>query len=76
VEVFTVRAESHATDIPFTVVTRLLRSVTGVRDLDAESARAKLDTEAIDADSQDRLLLDDLLEIRNRRSIQMPVSAA
>jgi adenylate cyclase len=81
VEVFTVRAESHATDIPFTVVTRLLRSVTGVRDLDAESARAKLDTEAIDADEQDRLLLDDLLEIRNppprcRRSIQMPVSAA
>jgi adenylate cyclase len=81
VEVFTVRAESHATDIPFTVVTRPLRSVTGVRDLDAESARAKLDTEAIDADEQDRLLLDDLLEIRNpaprcRRSIQMPVSAA
>jgi adenylate cyclase len=66
VEVFTALAESHATDIPFTVVRRLLYSLTGIRDLDAESARATLDAESLECDEQDRLLLDDLLGIRDR----------
>ncbi len=64
-DVFTALAESQATDIPFTVVKRLLHSLTGIRDLDAESARATLDTEALECDEQDRLLLDDLLGIRD-----------
>jgi adenylate cyclase len=65
VDVFSARSESHATEIPFTVVARLLRSVTGVCDLDADSARATLDAQAFDGDEQDRLLLDDLLGIRD-----------
>jgi adenylate cyclase len=65
VDVITALAESHAADIPFTVVRRLLYSLTGIRDLDAESARARLDTEAPECDEQDRLLLDDLLGIRD-----------
>src|ERR1700751_3387195 len=40
VEGFTAYCESHATDIPFQVVARLLRSVTGVEGLDVEAARA------------------------------------
>jgi predicted ATP-dependent serine protease len=41
VEVFTTFCESHATDVPFRVVARLLRTATGVEGLDAEAARAR-----------------------------------
>ncbi len=64
-DVFRVEVESHASEIPFTVVTRLLRSVTGVRGLDPQSARATLQAQAVDADEQDLLLLHDLLGIRD-----------
>ena len=40
VEVFTAFCESHASDIPFHVVARLLRAATGVGDLDNAAARA------------------------------------
>ena len=69
VDVFTALAESHATDIPFTVVRRLLYSLTGIRDMDAESARATLDNAALECDEQDRLLLDDLLGIRDPATV-------
>ena len=39
VEVFWAFCESHARDIPFGVVTRLLRAGTGVADLDGQAAR-------------------------------------
>ena len=42
VEVFTAYCESHATDIPFHVVARLLRATTGVRGLDAPAARDRV----------------------------------
>ena len=42
VEVFWAFCESHARDIPFGVVTRLLRAGTGVADLDGEAARARV----------------------------------
>jgi class 3 adenylate cyclase len=58
--------ESHARDIPFAVVARLLRAGTGVADAaEEESARARLRTYVPDADSQDLLLLDDLLGVAN-----------
>src|SRR5271163_3610994 len=41
VEVFWAFCESHASDIPFHVVRRLLRAGTGVADLDGEAARAR-----------------------------------
>ena len=42
VEVLWTFCESHARDIPFHVVTRLLRAGTGVADLDGEAARARV----------------------------------
>ena len=63
VEVFWAFCESHARDIPFHAVTRLLRAGTGVADLDGEAARARVRARLPDADPQDLLLLDDLLGI-------------
>ncbi|WP_156763000.1 adenylate/guanylate cyclase domain-containing protein [Mycobacterium sp. E787] len=63
VEVFTTFCESHATDVPFRVVARLLRAATGVEGLDAEAARARVRGRLPDADPEDLLLLDDLLGI-------------
>jgi class 3 adenylate cyclase len=63
VEVFWAFCESHAGDISFGVVARLLRAGTGVADLDDEAARARVREQVPDADPQDLLLLDDLLGI-------------
>ena len=63
VEVVWTFCESHARDIPFYVVARLLRAGSGVTDLDGEAARAGLRAYVPDADPQDLLLLDDLLGI-------------
>ena len=62
-EVFWTFCESHASDIPFQVVTRLLRVRTGVADLDSDAARTKVRAQIPEADPQDLLLLDDLLGI-------------
>ncbi len=63
VEVFWTFCESHARDVPFHVVTRLLRASTGVADLDGQAARARAREQVPDADPQDVLLLDDLLGV-------------
>ncbi len=63
VEVFWTFCESHAGDIPFGVVARLLRAASGVAELDGAAARARLRADVPDADPQDLLLLDDLLGI-------------
>ena len=63
VEVFTAFCESHASDIPFYVVARLLRAATGVRGLDNAAARARVRAQFPDADPEDVLLLEDLLGI-------------
>ena len=63
VEVFWTFCESHARDISFGVVARLLRAGSGVADLDGEAARARVREQVPDADPQDLLLLDDLLGI-------------
>ena len=63
VEVVWAFCESHARDIPFHAVTRLLRAGTGVTDLDGPAARARVREQVPDADPQDLLLLDDLLGI-------------
>ena len=63
VEVFWAFCESHASDIPFHAVARLLRAGTGVADLDGEAARTRVRARVPDADPQDLLLLDDLLGI-------------
>ena len=63
VEVFWAFCESHAREIPFHAVTRLLRAGSGVADLDDPAARARVREQVPDADPQDLLLLDDLLGI-------------
>jgi class 3 adenylate cyclase len=63
VEVFWTFCESHAGDIPFGVVARLLRESSGVTDLDDQAARSQIRGRLPDADPQDLLLLDDLLGI-------------
>ncbi len=63
VEVFTAFCESHASDIPFHVVARLLRAAFGACDLDAPAARTQVRARVPDADAEDVLLLEDLLGI-------------
>src|SRR6516164_2311869 len=63
VPVFITYCESHARDIPFHAVARLLRAAFGVSDLDDRAARAAIRAEVPDADPEDLLLLDDLLGI-------------
>ena len=62
-EVFTAFCESHASDIPFYVVARLLRAAFRVADLDASAARAQVRARVPDAEPEDVLLFDDLLGI-------------
>lgn len=62
-EVFWAFCESHATDVPFYAVTRLLRASMGMADLDGEAARTRVRQQLPDADPQDLLLLDDLLGV-------------
>ena len=63
VEVVWAFCESHASDVPFYAVTRLLQAATGVTDLEGADARRKLRRQFPFADPQDLVLLDDLLGI-------------
>src|SRR5271166_139771 len=63
VEVFWTYCESHASDIPFQVVSCLLRAATGLGELDGAAARAEVRARIPVVDPQDLLLLDDLLGI-------------
>ena len=62
-DVFWAFCESHATDVPFHVVTQLLRAVIGIGDLDGAGARIQVRARVPGADEADLLLLDDLLGI-------------
>ena len=72
VEVFSAYCESHATDIAFHVVARLLRAAFGVRDLEGPAARDRLRSRVPDADPEDLLLFDDLLGIADP-DVALPV---
>ena len=63
VAVFTSYCESHTSDIPFHVISRLLRAGMGIDDLDDAAARTRVRDRFSDADDEDLLLLDDLLGI-------------
>jgi len=63
VEVFTTVCESHASDIPFYVVARLLQAAFGVGELDASAARRQVRARVPDANPEDLMLFDDLLGI-------------
>ncbi len=63
VDVFTAFCESHTGQVPFHAVARLLRAAVGVTGLDPQTARDQLRARVPDADTEDSLLLDDLLGI-------------
>src|SRR4029079_12829845 len=63
VDVFTTFCESHASQVSFHAVARLLRAATGVEGLGAQAARDVLRDRVSDADPEDLLLLDDLVGI-------------
>lgn len=64
VDVYWTFCESHACDVSFGVVARLLRAASGATDLDGQAARAQLRaTVPPNINQQDLLLLDDLLGI-------------
>ena len=67
--------ESHASEIPFHVVARMLRAAMGIEDLDAHDARTRVQEGLVDADSEDLLLLHDLLGIRDP-AVALPDVAA
>jgi len=63
VEVFTTFCESHASQVPFHAVARLLCATTGIEGLDGQAARARIQAQAPDAEPEDLVLFADLLGI-------------
>ena len=75
VPVFSTYCESHASDIPFHVVARMLRAALGVDELSDDAARKQVRDRFPTADPEDLLLLDDLLGIRDP-AVPLPDIAA
>ena len=65
VQVFSTYCESHTNEIAFHAVTRLLRAILGIVDVDDEDARTRVRIQLPNADSADLVLLDDLLGIHD-----------
>jgi adenylate cyclase len=65
VPVFATYCESHTSDIPFRAVAQLLRVTLGIEGLDPDAASAEIRKRFHDANSEDLLLLEDLLGVRN-----------
>ena len=63
VPVFTTYCGSHTTDIPFHVVARLMRTITGIEGLNPDQARARVRARLPQADPEDLLLVEDLVGI-------------
>jgi adenylate cyclase len=63
VTVFRTGCESHASQVPFRVVARLLRKVFGINELESAVARARVHSLLRNAEPDDLVLLDDLLGI-------------
>ena len=61
VEVFTGFCESHTSQVPFQAVARLLRAITGIKGLDPDAARARIRAQFRDAEPEDLVLFEDLL---------------
>jgi len=64
-KVFSTFCQSHTGNIPFYAVSGLLRAVFEVDELDAASARERVRARLPGADTEDLVLLDDLLGIRD-----------
>ena len=65
VKTYSTFCESHARDMPFHVIARLLRDVFGVGELDDVAARGRIRARLPSADPEDVRLLEDLLGVGN-----------
>ena len=65
VPVFTSHCESHTSEIPFHAAAGLLREIFAIDGLEDDAARAILRARVQTADSEDLILLDDLLGVRD-----------
>jgi adenylate cyclase len=65
VQVFSTFCQSHTSEVPFHVATRLLRAAWEIEEIDDAAARTRLRDQVPGADSADLVLLDDLLGIRD-----------
>ena len=63
VNVFATFCESHTSQVPFQVLSRLLRAASGVEGLDPPAARALIKAQFSDAEPEDVALFEDLLGI-------------
>jgi class 3 adenylate cyclase len=72
---FSTSCESHTSEVPFGVVSRLLRDVLRISDDEREAGRVALRTRFGDADPEDMVLLEDLLGIRDAAVASPNVSA-
>ncbi len=63
VQVYTTACESHTSQVPFQVISRLLRAATGVEGVDPPAARALIEAQFSDAEPEDVALFEDLLGI-------------
>jgi class 3 adenylate cyclase len=70
-ETFSTFCESHASDVPFNVVARLLSAVTEIHGLDDRTARERLRERFADAYAEDMVLLDDLLSVADP-AVELP----
>ena len=75
IEGYSTFCESHAREIPFHAVARLLRTSFGITDLFGAAARARVRAQVPDADREDLVLLDDLVGIRDP-NVDLPDIAA
>ena len=73
IDVIRTFCESHSKDIPFHAAAGLLRGFFGIDDLDPDAARAKTREALPDADSDDLVLLDDLLGIGDGQSTEIAI---
>jgi adenylate cyclase len=76
VKTYSTFCESHARDIPFHAVARLLRDIFGVNDLDDVAARGRIRARLASADPEDVQLLEELLGVGDPAAgLQIPADA-
>jgi len=73
IDVFAAYCESHATEVPFHVVARLLRAAFGVSDLGDRAARDRVRARVPNVHPEDLLLFDDLLGIADPNTSLPPI---
>jgi adenylate cyclase len=71
VQVFSTFCESHANEVPFHAVARLLRAALGVDEIGVDAARARVRAQIPGADAADLVLLDDMLGVRDP-AVELP----